>query len=74
MVRDLEAGDKFFDYRQIPNMFLHVFRRRELLGALRQSGFRVREMIPLDPRRHQALSRSWLFADLRANGWIVVCE
>jgi len=74
VVRDLEAGDKFFDYRQIPNMFLHVFRRRELLGALRQSGFRVREFIPLDPRRHRALARPWLFADLRANGWIVVCE
>lgn len=74
VVRDVEAGDKFFDYRQIPNMFLHVFRRRELLGALRESGFRVRELIPLDPRRHQALARPWLFADLRANGWIVVCE
>jgi SAM-dependent methyltransferase len=74
LVRDLECGDKFFDYRRIPNMFLHVFRRRELLAALREARFRVRELIPLDPRRFQALSRPWLLSDLRANGWIVVCE
>jgi SAM-dependent methyltransferase len=72
--RDFEAGDKFFDYRQIPNMYLHVFRRRELLGALRRAGFRVVELIRLDPRRFRALRRPWFFGDLRANGWIVVCE
>ncbi len=72
--RDIEAGDKFFDYRLIPNMFLHAFRRRELLGALRRAGFRVTELIRLDPRRHQPLRWPWLLGDLRANGWIVVCK
>ncbi len=72
--RKIEAGDKFFDYRRIPNMFLHVFRRREILGDLRQAGFRIHDLIRLDPRRHRALRYPWLFGDLRANGWIIVCE
>ena len=74
VVRDIEAGDKFFDYRGVPNMFLHVFTPRELRGALRQAGFRIIETIPLDPQRHRALRRPWWFGRLRANGWIVVCE
>jgi SAM-dependent methyltransferase len=72
--RDWEVGDKFFDYRQIPNMYLHVFRRCELLRLLRRAGFRIREMIPLDYRRAGPLRRPWLLGNLRANGWIIVCE
>jgi SAM-dependent methyltransferase len=72
--RDEEVGDKFFDYRGIPRMYLHVFRRRELLGDLRQAGFRIRRVIPLDTRRRHPLRMPWLFGGLRANGWIVVCE
>jgi SAM-dependent methyltransferase len=71
--RDQEPGDKFFDYRGIPNMFLHVFTRRELLADLRRAGFRVVEIVALDTERRHALRRPWLFGRLRANGWIVVC-
>ncbi len=74
LVRDIDAGDKFFDYRRIPNMFLHVFRGRELRGLLRGAGFQIRQWIPLDPRRTRALRAPWLLESLRANGWIVVCE
>ncbi|HEY2148169.1 MAG TPA: methyltransferase domain-containing protein [Pirellulales bacterium] len=74
VARDFEAGDKFFEYRQIPNMYLHVFRRGELCGLLRGAGFRIVELVRLDPQRFRALRRPWLFGDLRANGWIVVCE
>lgn len=73
-VRDIEPGDKFFDYRGVPNMFLHVFRWNELKHDLRKAGFRVVRVMPLDPRRHQALRIPWLASRLRANGWIVVCE
>lgn len=72
--RDFEVGDKFFDYRRIPNMYLHVFRRGELQRGLRQAGFGIREMIPLDYRRSAQLRRPWIAGDFRANGWIVVCE
>ena len=69
-----ELGDKFFDYRGIPNMFLHVFTRRELFADLRSAGFRTVECIALDTQRRHALRRPWLFGRLRANGWIVICE
>lgn len=74
VVRDLEAGDKFFHYRGLPNMFLHVFRLGELKRDLRRAGFRIARVIPLDPTRHRSLSFSWVFSSLRANGWIIVGE
>jgi SAM-dependent methyltransferase len=72
--RNQEPGDKFFDYRGIPNMFLHVFTRRELKADLVAAGFRILEFIALDTERRHALRRPWLFGRLRANGWIVVCQ
>ncbi|MFV1964226.1 MAG: class I SAM-dependent methyltransferase [Pirellulaceae bacterium] len=72
--RDIEAGDKYFNYRGVPNMFLHLFRRSELTRSLRRAGFRIRTFIPLDPRRHRALRWPWLLGAMRANGWIAVCE
>jgi SAM-dependent methyltransferase len=72
--KDFDVGDKFFDYRGIPQMYLHVFRRRELLPLLNGAGFRIRELIPLDYRRTARLRRPWFFGRVRANGWIVVCD
>jgi SAM-dependent methyltransferase len=70
---DQEPGDKFFDYRGIPNMFLHVFTRGELKADLAAAGFRIVEFIALDTQRRHALRRPWWLGRLRANGWIVVC-
>jgi SAM-dependent methyltransferase len=72
--RGFDLGDKYFDYRGIPKMFLHVFRRSELVRLLKQGGFRIRELIPLDYRRTARLTRPWFLGSVRANGWIVVCE
>ncbi len=72
--RDVERGDKFFDYRRIPKMYLHTFSRGELVRALRRAGFRIREVIPLDVARQRPLPCRWLLGGLRANGWIVVAE
>ena len=71
--RNQEPGDKFFDYRGIPNMFLHVFTRRELKADLTSAGFRILEFIALDTERRHAMPHPWFFGRLRANGWIVVC-
>lgn len=70
----LEAGDKIFDYRGIPNMRLHLFTRRELLGDLRRAGFGVRELTALNTQRQRPLRFPWLLGSVRANGWIAVCE
>ncbi len=72
--RDVEAGDKFFNYRGVNNMFLHVFRRYEIVGDLHRAGFVIRDMIPLDVTRHRRLHVPWCFSNLRANGWIIVCQ
>ncbi|MEZ6109763.1 MAG: methyltransferase domain-containing protein [Pirellulaceae bacterium] len=72
--REVEAGDRYFEYRGVPNMFLHVFTRGEIKRLLRASGFRLRELIPLDTRRDRLLPRPWLLQSLRANGWIIVCD
>jgi hypothetical protein len=69
-----EAGDKYFEYRAIPNMYLHVFTRRELRRAIRAAGFSIVEWIPLDVTRNRQLRCSWLLEGLRANGWIAVCR
>jgi SAM-dependent methyltransferase len=71
---DVEAGDKFFDYRGVPKMFLHVFTRGELRRDLEASGLRICEVIPLNPQRYRPLRAPWLFGSFRANGWIVICE
>jgi SAM-dependent methyltransferase len=70
--RDVERGDKYFAYRGIPRMFLHVFTFRELRQALRRAGFRILEAIPLSANRSTWLPWPWLFGSLRANGWIIV--
>ncbi len=72
--REIERGDKFFDYRGVPKMFLHTFSRRELVDELRHVGFRVRDLTPLNLERTRRLPHSWFFGSLRANGWIVVVE
>lgn len=71
---DIELGDKFFQYRGIPNMFLHSFGRSEFRRALVGEGFKIDRFIPLHPTRQQSLPFPWLFGRLRANGWIAVCR
>jgi SAM-dependent methyltransferase len=71
---EIELGDKFFDYRQIAKMFLHVFRRGEICGALRDAGFQIQQVIPLSPSRYAPLRAAWCFSNLRANGWIIVAR
>ena len=72
--KDIEVGDRWFPYRGVPNMFLHVFRWPELRADLRSAGFRITERIPLDVQRRHRLRHPWLLPRLRTNGWIVVCE
>jgi SAM-dependent methyltransferase len=72
--RDIEVGDRWFPYRGLPSMFLHVFRWRELAADLRGAGFRIVERVRLDAQRRHALPRPWLLPAVRTNGWIVTSE
>jgi SAM-dependent methyltransferase len=72
--REVEVGDRWFPYRGLPTMFLHVFRWRELAGDLHAAGFRIVERVRLDAARRQPLKRPWLLPALRTNGWLVAAE
>ena len=72
--RTLEMGDKSFDYRGVPNMFLHVFRWREIRKDLRLAGFQIQKVVPLHTRRHREIQWPWCLPNLRANGWIIVAR
>jgi ubiquinone/menaquinone biosynthesis C-methylase UbiE len=71
--RDVERGDKFFDYSGIAKMFLHTFSRREFVRALVEARFTIKELIPLHTSRYRRLPWPWWFGGIRANGWIAVC-
>ena len=72
--KEIELGDKWFPYRGVQNMYLHVFRWSELAADLADANFKIVERIPLDVARRHRLRWPWLFGALRTNGWIVVCE
>ncbi|MDX1964003.1 MAG: class I SAM-dependent methyltransferase [Pirellulales bacterium] len=71
---DYEFGDKVFPYRQIPAMFLHVFPRREILSTVRQAGLQIIEFIPLGAPGYQPLRWGYFLQELRASGWLIVCQ
>lgn len=70
----LERGDKYYQYRGIPNFFLHVFSRGEFASTLRQSGFQVQRLVPLRMDRQAELPHAWWLGGVRASGWIALCE
>ena len=72
--KGIEAGDRFYPYRGVYNMYLHVFRKREIERLLRQSGFQISKLIPLNPVRMDRLNYPWFLSSLRCNGWIIVCQ
>jgi ubiquinone/menaquinone biosynthesis C-methylase UbiE len=72
IVRDSSAGDTTRDYRGIPRIYHHSFRRAEIRSLLQECGFAVCEMIPLEPlgdREGAARSASRAAPDLVCRGW-----
>lgn len=70
--RDIERGDRYYPYRGIANMFLHVFTRGEILSDLRQAGFSMVECLPLNAQLSGPLARPHWFSSLRCSGWMIV--
>ncbi len=84
-----DFGDRFSDYRGIRNMFIHSFRKRELIGLLDASGFTVQKIYPVtrtlldqiescdnnnEPSMAEALDRSRTAGMFKTIGWVVVCQ
>lgn len=72
--KDVELGDRFFDDLGVAKMFVHTFRRRELLGVLRAAHLPLKELLPLALPGQRPLRWPWLLGGLRAVGWIAVCQ
>ena len=84
-----EFGDRFSDYRGIRNMFIHSFRKRELITLLEGSRFSVQEIYPVtralldqiescnnndEAAMAEVIDRSRSAGMFQAIGWIVVCR
>lgn len=72
--RDLELGDKFCDYRGVPRVYLHSFRKRELRRIIERVGFKIAKWQPLNPTQAEPLSNHRLLEAIRASGWIVAAQ
>jgi len=66
-----EFGDRRMTYRGIPGMEVHLYRWGELKSNLRQAGFRIDEVIPLDEVSAAPIPNPRRFPTLRAGGWFV---
>ena len=59
-----ELGDRFSTYRNITDMYIHSFRKRELEAVLNTAGFRVEQWHRVeDPQRKRSTV-----------GWVIVCR
>lgn len=70
-----DAGDTAHDYRGIPGVYHHVFRRSEWQQLLRKAGFTVTREWPLafpESTTGEFLRGPALWTALRCTGWIVV--
>jgi SAM-dependent methyltransferase len=66
-----ELGDRRMIYRGIPGMRVHLYRWGELKRELRNGGFRIDEVLPLDEVSSAPIPAPWFAHGFRAGGWIV---
>jgi ubiquinone/menaquinone biosynthesis C-methylase UbiE len=64
-------GDRLMTYRGIPGMKVHLYRWGELKRELREAGFRIEDVVPLDEVSAASIALPWMAHSLRAGGWIV---
>jgi SAM-dependent methyltransferase len=66
-----DLGERRMTYRGIPGMRVHLYRWRELRRELRDAGFRIDEVLPLEEVSSEPIPTPWLAHAFRAGGWIV---
>ncbi|QDS89667.1 Cypemycin methyltransferase [Rosistilla ulvae] len=71
---DQEFGDRVYQYRGLPNMFLHNFGLSELKADLRQAGFQIEQIFPLNLTASGVLPLRRVLPRVRAGGFVAVCR
>lgn len=69
-----EFGDRTANYRNIKQMFIHSFRRRELARLLRAAGFVENKWFGVLPGVELPQAQFPMASSIRLVGWIVICE
>lgn len=69
-----ELGDRYYGYRNLPSMFLHIFTRSEVKQLLTECQFKIRRWIYLDQSSTQPLEKTHLLPRLRSAGFLIIAE
>jgi SAM-dependent methyltransferase len=69
--RQSDFGDRVYPYRGVPNMFLHIYSRRELQRDMQAAGWRCDRWLWLDQQSSGPLRHRWWIPRVRAGGWVV---
>lgn len=69
-----EFGDRVYAYRRLPQMFLHIYSRRELVADLRAAGFSHWSIDAISATGDRLLPRSTPMLSLRAGGYFALAS
>lgn len=69
---DWELGDRIYSYRGLPNMFLHIYSRKELEKDLRSADLKIIETLSLNRHSSGPLGYPRFFPHFRAGGFIAI--
>jgi ubiquinone/menaquinone biosynthesis C-methylase UbiE len=69
-----EFGDRVYNYRGLPAMFLHIYSQNELVQDLRSAGFSQFEVLPINATASELLQRRTFFANVRAGGFFAIAR
>lgn len=69
-----EFGDRYYSYRNLPSMFLHIFTAGEVKSLLTDCGFKVGRWIYLDQSSTQPLENENWLPTFRSAGFLIAAE
>ncbi len=68
-----EYGDRVYVYRGLPQMFLHIYSRRELAAELRAAGFEHFNLHPINLQGSELMQSGRATEYFRAGGFFAIC-
>ncbi len=66
-----EAGDRPMTYRGIPNLVVHQYRLGELRADLKNAGWRIENLEPLNAATAERVAGPAFWARFRCGGWFI---